>query len=639
MAEMSPQDQELLDCVKKRVEHFERTLGAHYRDNLWTRMDRLYHGYAGIKRALKGTRGRERDDILNDARSEFGHALRIPHAYAIVETVVPALLSNRPRILVLPRNEASTKNVEHMKATIDAQQDSINLELTAQPVAKSALTYGLGVGKSYWLTRMTQKQKLVETAWYQRALGNKWAVETCAEPLFDDPTFDHVPVRDFFWDPFAASIERARWAAHRTWRDTAYVNDRLEDPNGWNRVVLAPADIESTNGSAERYRKSVHGPFDAQGIPVPNSSMARDADWHEVIEYHDGGQVITVLDRQWVVAVGQNESWYGRLPFHIYRPTEVLNQFVGKGEIEPNEDLIGEMDDIRTDRRWAAAMALAPPLFAQEGMVDPDKVRVGPGEINMVNGDPHDLILQMQINDVPASSWRETAEIAADIVRTSGISDSFAGGDGGSADTATGVQLQLARASARIQLKTHRLELELFKPLGRHWLAMNQRHIIEARDVQLPAPPIPGEPERRWAWFKVGPNELAGEFDIEIDGGSTAPENVPQKRQDAQIKMTLLQGPVGQLLDQRQMVLSLLDDLGMKNPETLLAPGNQPIPPEALQVIAQQLVQVGMDPQEAQELIQESVQQAMEAMDQQAQATDHGQGDPSQQAPAEQQAA
>jgi hypothetical protein len=205
VTELSPDDRALLGEVLKRVRHFEETLGQHYAQGLWTRMDQLYHSYTGLKRTLRDTTGQVREAIWQDARKEFGHELFIPHAYAIVETVLPALLSNRPRILVLPRNEASEQNVENMKATIDAQQSGINLELAAQPVAKSGLHYGIGVGKSYWLRRETEQKKVVKAAWYLQALGQKWALETCSEPLFDDPTFEHIPVRDFGWDVFAAN--------------------------------------------------------------------------------------------------------------------------------------------------------------------------------------------------------------------------------------------------------------------------------------------------------------------------------------------------------------------------------------------------------------------------------------------------
>jgi hypothetical protein len=640
VAEISPEDRNLLDEIVKRVGDFESTLGCFYRDGLWTRLDQLYHSWTQLRAALRDTRGRDRDATYQDARKEFGHELFIPHAYAIVETVLPALLSNRPRPLVLPRNEASDRNVEHMRALIDAQASRADLELKLQAVVKSGLMYGLGVGKSYWRHHEVPRLKVVNSAWYLRGMGKRWAAETDYEPLWDDPTFEHVPVRDFFWDPFASSIEDARWVAHRVWRDTAYVKARLEDPEGWARIPLTPADVEATNGSAERYRQSVQGRLDAQAIPVPNPQGARESDVHEVIEYHDRGMIVTVLDRQWIVLVQANESWYGRHPFFGYRPTEVLGQLVGKGEIEPVEDLQVEMNQIRTDRRWADLMSMNPVLFVQEGLVEVDKIRVGPGEVNPVNGDPRDLIWQLEVKGPSSSSYRETAEIAADIVRASGISDTFAGGEGQTSQTATGVQLEMARASARIQLKTRRAELELMKPLTSHWGALNQRHILAERDVRIPAPPVPGEPERRWAWFRLGPNELMGEFDYEVDGGSTAPSNVPQDRQDAQVMMALMSGPLGALFDARQMAISILEKMGLKNPEGRLQQGML-VPPEVLDVIAGHLAEMGLDPAVAQQVVEASLHEVLDAKDQMAQGTDHGQGQQDQGGgePPEQQAA
>jgi hypothetical protein len=266
--------------------------------------------------------------------------------------------------------------------------------------------------------------------------------------LFDDPTFEPIPVRDFFWDPFAANIDKARWAAHRVWRDSAYVKARFADPMAWNRVQPTSEELDDTGDSANRYRRSVQGQFDAQGMPVPNPARAGGNDINEIVEYHDRGKVVTVLNRKWIVEVIPNEANYGRLPFPVYRPTEVPNQMVGKGEIEPVEDLQREMNMMRTDRRWSDLVSMNPPIFYNDGLIDPEQIKIGPGEMNPVNGDPRDIIHQIDLKGPQNSSYRETAEIAADIVRASGISDTFAGGEAGSAATATGVQFQLARASA-----------------------------------------------------------------------------------------------------------------------------------------------------------------------------------------------
>lgn len=621
--ELTPEDRELLALITKRVRHFEDTLGTFYRDGLWNRMDRLYHNFDEMRTALRGSTGRARGDIYGDFSQVFGHNLRIPHAYAITETVLPALVSNRPRILILPGGESSNRNVQNMKALVDKQQSNIGMELKLQSVAKSGLRLGLGVGISYWKRHEGKRQKVVPSAWYLRALGQEWAVETCSEPLFDDPTFEPIPVRCFGWDPFGANIDGCRYAYHVNFRDPTYVRAKLEDPNGWTRVKISPEELEVSHGSADRYRKSVEGQFEAQGIPVPNPGDARDTDVHEVIEYHDRGQVVTVLDRKWIVAVVPNETNYGRLPFHIFRPTEVDGQLVGKGEIEPVADLIRENDQIRTDRRWAAALALNPVLFYNDGLIDPDQIKVGPGELNAVNGDPRDIIWKLEIPDVPQSSVRETAEIVSDIVRASGISDAFAGGESGSSATATGIQLELARASARIQNKTRRLELETIKPIGEHWVRLNQRHILEQREIAVPAPPSLDEPDRAWSHYKLGPNELAGKFEIEVDGGSTTPENVPQKRQDAQIKTSLMASPAGGLLDPRQWTISILEDLGMKNPEAYLNQGAI-VPPETLQLIVQHLAEMGVDPNMAQQLVEGSMHEALDMRDQQAQGNPHG---------------
>jgi hypothetical protein len=407
--ELTPENQAHLDVVVKRVRHYEETLGSHYSNGLWSRMDRLFHGWTRLRSALRDTRGPNRRDVLEDARDEFGHELFIPHAYAIVETVLPALLSNRPRILILPNGEASTRNVENMKAIIDKQQGNISLELRLQEVVKEALIYGIGVGKTYWLRREGKRPQLQELSRIHpaRLLGHTHTVETVCEPLFDDPTFEHVRARDFGWDPFAANMESAAYAYHRSWRPTEYVLGRLADPAGWTQTVLTPEDLESNNGSAGRYQQSVRSSFEAQAIPVPSPTGQRERDIHEVIEYHDRGQCITVLDRQWVVSVVPNETNYGRLPFHIYRPTHVPGQMVGKGEIEPIEDLQREMNMMRTDRRWADLMALNPVLFYNDGLIEPDKIKVGPGELNPVNGDPrHHLAARPQAARSPRATGR-----------------------------------------------------------------------------------------------------------------------------------------------------------------------------------------------------------------------------------------
>jgi hypothetical protein len=602
------EDLQLLTQWTDRFTFADEGIHRHHR-TVWDDVDKLYHGYRGLKAARKTTGPNDRYPLLRDARAEFGHELFIPYAFSIVETVLPRLLSNRPRMLVLPRTSASEKNVENMRALIDEQQNRINYELKVQSAAKSGLMYGLGVQKTFWRTKKAEKDMPVPANWALRAMGKPYALEKQTEVICDDPQAEAVNIRDFFWDPYATSIDTARWLIHRLWPDTAYVRQMLET-GAWDNAELTDEDLDS-GGAASQYNTAHAGQRDAQNMPNPN---ARDTDVHELWECHDRNTVVTILDRKWIVKVRANESYPGRHIFQAYRPTEIPNQLVGKGEIEPIRDLQYEMNMLRTHRRWNAEVAMHRVFFYSDGLIDPKRFKIAPGALIPVSGDPNEVLKELQMGDVPHSSYREAQEIAADIERTSGISDSTSGADAGAAQTATGIQLVQAAANARIQLKTRRVEVELIREGCRHWGAMNQRYILERREVQVPAPPTPEEPDRMAVWLDLGPKQLAGEFDYEPEGGSTTPENIPQKRQDFQFALQLMAQPG---VDTRRILVWAMEQLGLKHPETYLAPDVH-VPPETLNMIAAALIQAGMDQGQVEQIVGGALNAALDAEQQQA---------------------
>lgn len=556
----------------------------------WDRFDALYHSRRDFLRSHADAPDRDRRGIIDDARKEFGADLLIPYAFSVVETVLPRMLSNRPRMLWTPRNGASERNVENVTLVCDAQQHQADYELKLQTTGRSGLIYGLGVQKVYW-RREVKTQKVLK----KRIILPGYAEAEKPVVLWDDPDVDDVSIWDFLWDPYGSCMKTVGWVFHRSWRSTRYVLSKFES-GAWDALTLTAEDLEGAGGK-EKYVESWRGRWSAQGKTVDLKEPV-----HEVWEYHDGARVVTVLNREWPVAVAENPAWHGRMPFHITRPTEVLHQFCGKGEIEPVEDLSHEMNMLRTDRRWNALLKLHVAHFVQDGIVDLDEVKIGPGSMIPIDagGMPlRDLLYPVNVGDIPNSGYQEEMALQADIERVSGISDPVSGGAGGE-QTATGIQLIQAAAGLRIQFKTRRVELELIKPEAEDWLALNQQRITEEREIGVPLAPEAGQPERRWEWRKIGPEELAGEFAPEPDGGSTAPENVPQMRQDAQLLMQVLGLPG---IDPQKVLPILLEKLGIKAPETLLAPAVT-VPPQTLDLIAQMLVeQAGMEPQAVNELV------------------------------------
>lgn len=582
------QPQEQRDLVAKIAGRFHAAdQGVHkrFRDRA-NHFVGLYHNYTQWKNGLPVDR-RDRDTALQSAKREWGAELFIPYAYSIVETILARMLSNRPSVLILPRGPESEMNVQNMKWTIEAQYEKLNYELILQRIARNALQMGLGVQKTYWKFEERTK-KVVQPRTLKLPAMSDFVVRQVADN-YDDPMIESVDPFDWFWDPMGSTVQECEWVIHRTWRSTDYCLSMLRS-NTWTGIQ--ESDINEGSSGNNRYTEAFSQRLTIAGYP---NFTARDT--HEVWEYHDGSKVVTVLDRQWVVQQGDNPAWHGELPFQVYRPTPVDGRMVGIGEIEPIEDLQAEINTLRSQRRDNATVVLQKAFFYADGSIDPNDFKIGPGRGVPTFGPPGDSILPIEFGEIPNSGYREEQSLQADIERATGIDDSLSG-SGGPQQTATGVQLVQAAANLRIQQKTRNCEIELVREGGRQVLALNQQRILTNKTVRIPAEPTPENPERRWAWRKVGPLELAGEFDIDIEGGSMAPENVPQMRQDAQTWIALLGNQqIGPYLDQPQVLRKILFAMGEKNPESMIVQPAQQVSQDTVQTFQKALAAQNVSPQ------------------------------------------
>jgi hypothetical protein len=607
--EMTPEDQ---DRLQKELAWFKRAEKEHKEyEGPWDHQDVLYHGHKRFLREnYAGGVPRDRDGALMEARKEFGAELHIPYTFSTIETIMPRTLSNRPKMLWLPRDKVAEQNVENVTIVCDAQQQKANYELSLQTTFRSGLKHGLGVRKTYW------RSEEFDSFVMKQGMDGRWVAAPVKKKAWDDPYSDDVDIRDFYWDPYADSMQTARKLMQRSWRDTAYVLGKIK-AGEWDRYALTAEDVEN-GGAFDKYREAWAGRRRAMG---QSSQDSGDSDIHEVWEIHCQAtqEVITILDRTWIVQIIDNPYWHREFPYHGYRPIECEHRFVGVSVIDPIEDLQKELDWLRTDRRWNAMLKLHQAYAYNDGTVDPSQIKIGPGRLIPVNGDPNGLLVPLTVGDIPNSGYQEEAALRADIQLTTGVDDTVSGSDAGAAaTTATGVQLVQAAAGLRIQAYTRRGELELIKPEASQWLSLNQQRWTTNRDVRVPAMPTPMEPDRRWAWRSVGPAQMAGEFDVEPEGGATAPDNVPQKRQDA---LQLLQAltPFQGIVDPQKVVRWVLEKFDVPAAETFLTAPQQ-VPPETLDILKQLLVDHGgMTPDGAQQIIVAALQTAVQARDQQAQ--------------------
>lgn len=563
----------------------------------WRReTQRYYESYRVFKdwrKAYNEASPRDKDAVRRDGEMTWSAELHIPYAFSTVETVLAQMLAHRPRMLVQPRDEEALGNVHNMEFLIDAQQERIDYELVLQDIGKDGLIGGLGWQKMYWESK-TRERKVVRP---RLIPGTGYTEKRVRDVVVDDWKAERVEPFDMRWDPYAGDVKDCGYLIHRTWRDAKYIAKMVREgiwllPEGWDLEDLLSVGTENRH-----YSETFSQRNQASGL----SDWAKDGKVpYEVWEHHDGEQVLTLLGRQVPVQLGENPCWGGDYAFQAYRPTTAGNGLLpGIGEIEPLEHLIREIDTLRTQRRWNAALVLQTILAYRAGVVDPDDLKFAPGMLWPVNGDPNELLKQIEVRDIPFSSFREEERLEGNIDRTSGVGDPLTGAAAQSG-TATEAQLVRAAASTRIQNKARRLEVEIIKTGGDYAVELNQQKILTERYIQVPLPPQPYEAERRWAWRKIGPAELMGKMSVKVDGGSTMAENVPQNRADALQIANLMRGDPH--IQQRRMWEEVIKKFGYENPQFWLVPEGPQIPPETLQFLEDK----GVRP----ELIQQALEEA-----------------------------
>ena len=561
----------LLEEILGRLSEAEPTHLAH--TERWEHFYRLYRSYTQFKRERMRVRTRRDADDLNDAaKREFGDLMFVPMAFAIVETTLPRMLSQNPGMVIRPRERDWEDAVEPLKVLLQVHQERGAYPLVLQDVGKDGLIYGLGVEK-VWYERRTLQRTILEPATVPEE-GKEW-VQGSRKVVSEGPRAECIDPFDFIPDPIADAVENMRYAFHRSWRDDRYVKEKVERKE-WS--LPRGVSIDDLLGQGTNKRSEVwSGRNSVTGTPEPQSEAKGRV--HEVLEFHDGARVVTTVDRVCPVQDG-DMFWHRQLPFHVYRPTKVPHELVGIGEIEAIEDLQDELNELRTSRRDNARLVLQRPLAYWDGMLDPSVLEFGPGKLLPMEGDPRELLFPIPLQELPGSAFQESAELKQDVQYVSGIDDATAGA-GADQQTATGTQLVQAAANVRIQNKVLRLEHEVIRGTARQWVALFQQHIDKPMDVA--GPPLPGEEDRQFSWYRVGPEEIQGEFEIEVVGGSTQPDNPVQKRNDAQLAMQMFgQNPA---VDQRKLVEFALQNMDVPQPATWLTPQEPQVPMVALEQV------------------------------------------------------
>lgn len=589
---------ELAERVVSAAVQFEQGIGRDFHFKSKQRY-RQYRGFRQFRDDWIRASPRDRDTVLYDAKKHWGAHLHIPLSYRTIETIVPRAIAHMPKILILPRDEQWRSNVEGVRLLLNAQQEQIDIDLPFQATMRSGRIYGLGVGKAYWRKEIVNRRRLKQSMMD----SSKYVLDKArAQVKFDDPMQEDVDVFDFMWDPYGSSIETCEWVIHRVWMSTKAILNRLQEGVWVTQTArgLTEDKVRALGGGRQRYDEIWQERMEASGFSSYNLNAGGEGP-HELLEYHDGERVLSVLDRQ-VLVQDQENPCCGEIPFQVYRPTPLQKQMVGIGDLEPLEHLQRELDTLRSQRRDAATIALCAGYAFDDAAIEEEDLVFGPAAaIRVTNARPQDAIMPLPIRDVPGSGYQEESIIRTDFEAVSGMQDALDNRPGESSSTATEAQLVQASLGRRIELSSRRFEIEVVRHVGRIFLYLDQRMITENRSA-LRVPEQHMTPEEameqgKWRWYPIGPGELEGEYELMVDGGSMAARNKPQDRADA----TQLMQMFGHswYINPTKPLLRALELCDVKHPQSWLRDPSPPVPEHALGL----LEQAGVDPA----LIQQAV--------------------------------
>lgn len=561
----------------------------------WRRYFRLYRSYVGARKA-----------------GEWRSRVFMPETFQTVETILPKLVAQLPKFMVLPHGPEDVRMAKTMETLLEWAVENSNVHMPIIDAFRDALIYGTGILKTFHTQEFGYKretQVVMEDMPHTRRVpllnmdgspmldidGNPMVDEV--EEIYqipagtktvrsefvsyDGPGADCIDPFNFWVSPEAETIDGAKAAFHRVYTPWTKFQKRVAEgvyhlPEGFDpQGFMEPID----DPHRDRLDSIELGP----GI----DPQRRDIELIEI--YTDDRRLITLANRREIVRVSEFPFDHGQKPFIPVYDYRQSHQFWGVGEVEILEglqDLINALtnqriDNVRLgmDQGWA---------YNRRAIKDARVLKRKPGQLVPMDLDgmnPQDVIWPLPTTEVTQSAFAEVDQAKTWSERATANSSYQQGLDTPSqADTATGIAMLQEAGNTRNFLKAAIAEMDSFKRLGLHFGSILQQFITEPIMVRL------NGPDGSYEFEQIDPLSLQGAFDFTIQPASVAQSETVKKEQAMRLFQTLapvLQMPpdpnTGQPIPLPPGLQALVDDVldafGKKDKERFLAQ-MQPQPPQ-----------------------------------------------------------
>lgn len=476
------------------------------------------------KRSYNNWRGRL-DTSLYPWRSK----LFIPWSFTVVETIIPKVFARDPKWRavsrnpqpVLPQNPITENGIT--QSTAD-QATTVNNLLTYQwkradmrikmyDYIKDSLMYSKGFAKVSW--NFKTKTKTIQEPVVGKDDKITFKEVTKSEIEKDDPQIDIIDPFDIYVDPDATSAGFGGDNKYLIHRKTVPLKELKDNPN-YNNV-----DKISDNDYADQYMDKLTRFNDN----VPQKDKHKDL--VEILEYWERDRLIVIANRSVVLRDSPNPFHHKEIPFVELDDYRDPHKLYGQSELSVIDPLQREINAIRNQRRDYDNLALNPVVRMVPGTLrNPNSAVMAPGNVWMVSDlNSMDVFQLPQLQGTATDIEQQTAQ---DIKMSVAIDEIGIGllPDNPQRRSATEVVTAQSMAGKRFAIKIALLE-EAVKKIGQLVFALNQQFLDQERMIQ-----IVGE-RGATTWVQLSPEDIRGEYFIDIETGSMLPKDEIAARQEA----------------------------------------------------------------------------------------------------------
>lgn len=497
--------------------------------------------------------------LYNNKRVKVGYEgyskIFVPMTFSTIETMVAALAGGKPSFDFIPPKDKPDQSTEVINSLVDSYWDKDQWNIKVQNWVRSMLLYGTGV---------------IHLQWYH-----------------DHPVMVNVPLRDFFFDPNAISMENCgesfyagrRYLTTLDELKTYEVVDLDEKPDAEGNYPMKKKyknlDDVPAGGHAEgESDKEMKELFYGSTAPDPEKSQV------ECIELWTEDRTITILNRARLIQDDENEykrrakEQYGEdkasgiIPFIVQRDYVDESLFLGRGEVETFADLQEDLNDSRNQKRDYVSYALQPMSRLDPDHMDmADQVQAALGRVlPLKSGDFEWLAMP----PVPQGAFEEEQDLKNEIRETTAVDQVVQGVGDDSSPTATEINAQVASAGQRIGMKITQLENEGFHRLARVIFEMVKLYVTEPMQVRVVNNGV--------KWDTFNPQDFQGDYEPRVQLATSVEAKKEQDVRKAQeMYLALATDPQVNQSELKRMVLPKIYDLDPDEVDRLLTPPEQPM--------------------------------------------------------------